>query len=130
MVDVKRDLKPFIFEDYLECMAPLLRGEYDEAMKRLPTYREQERKYWKETGWYGSVSDAIESLVKKDKETFMEALHGILKTFKRRNAQLKWIPICCTATTFFILAQRRGIDISLEEIDRKYREFIPECLVY
>ncbi len=127
--DVKRDVKPFVFEDYLHCMAPLLRGEYDEVLKRLPTYRELERKYWKEVGWYGTMADAIEALAKGDKEPFMEALHGILKTFKRRNAQLKEIPICTEATTLFILAQRRGIDISLEEIDKRYREFIPECMV-
>jgi|GEM_PF-5216668 len=127
--EVERDDRPIVFEDYLNCMAPMLRGEYDDVLKRLPTYREQERKYWKEVGWYGTMADAVEAIVKEDKETFMEALHEILKTFKRRNAQLKEIPICREATTLFILAQRRGIGISLEEIDKRYREFIPECMV-
>ena len=117
-----------IFESYLNCMAPILRDEYDLVSERLPKLRQWEAKDWKECQFF-EVSDSIEGIVKKDKGVFSKNINGILKVFKRRNIKRKSIQHCALATTMIILAKSRGLDISLEDIDEKYREFLPRVLV-
>ncbi|MEW5816459.1 MAG: hypothetical protein AB1798_13820 [Spirochaetota bacterium] len=118
-----------LFEAYLDNMAPLLKGNYNEALERLPRLRNSEKKDWKDCQFYEGLSDAIEGIAKQDKDLFLGGLNRVLEIFKRRNAQLKGLPICPEATTLFILVKRRGMDIKLEDIDGKLREFVPGVLV-
>ena len=118
-----------IFESYLDCMAPLLREEYELVLERLPRLRKWEELDWKETEFYEGPSDCVEGIVRKDKMLFLKGLLRILEIFKRRSAKRKSIQHCSLAITMFILGQRRGFDITLKDIDEKYRTFIPEILV-
>ncbi|UCF07401.1 MAG: hypothetical protein JSW28_07025 [Thermoplasmata archaeon] len=117
-----------IFEAYFDCMAPLLRGDYDTAAKRLPRLKKWE-KDWKECKYYEGLSDSIEGIVQEDGGQFLIGVGQILKIFKRRNAQLKGMPICTEATSIFILAKRRGLKVELADIDKKYRMLIADVFI-
>jgi len=113
----------------LDCMSSLLVRDYETALKRLKRYREWEEKDWRETKFYEGIADSIEGIARADKPLFLKGLNRVLEIFKRRNSQLKDIPICTDAVTLFILARERGLDISLDDLPEKLRMFIPRVLV-
>lgn len=119
-----------LFEVYLECIASFLRDSPESALDYVSKLRELEIKYWKEVKWYEGLADAVEGIAREDKTLLLNGISRVLEIFKKRNAQLKRIPICTEATSLFILGRRQGIKIELEELSKDLQEFIPEVLVY
>jgi tetratricopeptide (TPR) repeat protein len=120
-------IKPYsgdgLFESYIECVSALNINNRELAMERLKIYRELEAKYGRT--WYVGLADIIEGILEKDDKLFLDGLHRILPTFRRRIAKTGDIPICIEALNLMLIARRYGMTISLTDVDSRYHDCIP-----
>ncbi len=111
---------------HVKALNEYLKGEKSEAenfLDRLDAF-DLNKDY---ANYYRSLSTGLRGLIDSDLDEFLEGLNNLLEYHDRDN-ELSTASdfISVEASTYIKLADREGLDVKSEDIEEKFRDYIPE----
>lgn len=124
---------PSYFYHFVSCLANLIIGNEDIALKNAEKLEELEPTNYSKLKYYRGLGKTCRGIIKKDSNLVKSGLTDILRRHKSLVPSLgKTMDdalVCIPATGLLLLAKIRGTTVNPREIEEAYKNYIPWLLL-
>ncbi len=124
-----KSLRKDLTLEYVNSLAMFILNSPEFNPSQINKFKDLEDKYAKKlSGASLGVAQSLLAIHNKDDSMLMEGVNQVLKQFFYRIKRSKERPICEEAIMLLKLAEIKGMEFDLGDIEEKYQKYVPRCM--